>query len=55
MVVLHGAGVDVDGDQTRKALKDWPDLPAWVIVPSGVTTWSGDDWRKATAPHEDIS
>ena len=45
IVILHGAGVDVDGDQTRKAFEQWPDLPGWAVVPSGVTGWSGDDWR----------
>lgn len=47
MIGLHGAGVETDSDLVRQTFKDAPDLKAWVLSPSGVTTWSGDDWRKS--------
>ena len=43
---LHGAGLDADSYQVRHMLDSAPDLPSWVIFPTGVTPWSGDDWRK---------
>ncbi|KAL8806998.1 MAG: hypothetical protein Q9182_000979 [Xanthomendoza sp. 2 TL-2023] len=43
---LHGAGVETDSDMVRHAFDDGPDLRAWALYPSGVTTWSGDDWRQ---------
>lgn len=46
VIGLHGAGVETDSDLVRQMFKDAPDLKAWVLFPSGVTTWSGDDWRK---------
>ena len=46
MLNLHGAGLDVNDHQVRSMLDPVPDLPGWVISPSGVTTWSGDDWRE---------
>lgn len=42
---LHGAGLEADSHQVRHMLDAVPDLRAWVIFPSGVTPWSGDDWR----------
>ena len=42
---LHGAGLEADSHQVRHMLDAVPDLHAWVIFPSGVTPWSGDDWR----------
>jgi hypothetical protein len=45
-LMLHGAGVEADSPLVRNSLVDLPDLCAWVLCPSGVTTWSGDDWRK---------
>lgn len=44
-LVLHGAGFEIDGSQGRKILRAFPDLPAWFLAPSGVTSWSSDDWR----------
>ena len=44
-LVLHGAGLDVNSPTARGMLDEIPDLAAWVLVPSGVTTWCGDDWR----------
>jgi len=46
LLQLHGAGVDVNDDLTRHSFDKMPDLCAFLISPSGVTTWSGDDWRK---------
>ena len=46
LVNLHGAGVQADSHEARHILDSLPDLPAWVIFPSGVTSWSADDWRK---------
>ncbi|KAK5172574.1 uncharacterized protein LTR77_002694 [Saxophila tyrrhenica] len=45
LIALHGAGVDVDSDVVRSTFDDLADLCAWVLIPSGVTTWSGDDWH----------
>jgi hypothetical protein len=46
LLFLHGAGVEADSPIVRAAFDPLPDLCAWVVCPSGVTTWSGDDWRK---------
>jgi hypothetical protein len=46
LIFLHGAGVEVDSSTIRNTFDQLPDLCAWVLCPSGVTTWSGDDWRK---------
>ena len=45
---LHGAGLDADDSQVRNMLDSVKDINAWVICPTGGTTWSGDDWRKST-------
>ena len=42
---FHGAGLEADSDQVRHMLDSVPDLRAWVLFPTGVTPWSGDDWR----------
>ncbi|KIW18297.1 hypothetical protein PV08_02585 [Exophiala spinifera] len=42
---LHGAGVDADGDLARHMFEDAPHLPAWVLTPTGMTSWSSDDWH----------
>ncbi|KAK5252368.1 hypothetical protein LTR20_007767 [Exophiala xenobiotica] len=42
---LHGAGVDADGDLARHMFDDTPELPAWILTPTGMTPWSGDDWH----------
>ena len=47
-LVLHGAGFDINSEEGRRLLYDVPDLPAWVLIPSGATTWASDDWRKAS-------
>ena len=46
LIGLHGAGLVADSDRMRKALDPLPDLPSWVLFPSGVTSWCADDWRK---------
>ncbi len=42
---LHGAGLEADSEQVRHMLDATPNLCAWLLFPSGVTSWSGDDWR----------
>ena len=42
---LHGAGLEADSHEVRHTLDSLPDLPSWVLFPTGVTSWSGDDWR----------
>ncbi|KXT16256.1 hypothetical protein AC579_456 [Pseudocercospora musae] len=42
---FHGAGVEAEWDSVRLALQPLPDLPAWVVFPTGVTPWAGDDWH----------
>lgn len=42
---LHGAGLEADSDQVRHMLDPVPDLRAFVLFPTGVTPWSGDDWH----------
>ena len=34
---LHGAGLEADSHQVRHMLDSVPDLPSWVLFPSGVT------------------
>jgi predicted esterase len=45
MLMLHGAGLEADSDMVRHSLDSLPDLCAWVLFPTGVTPWSGDDWH----------
>jgi hypothetical protein len=45
MVLLHGAGVEADSTIVKNSFDKLPDICAWLLMPSGVTTWSGDDWR----------
>lgn len=45
VVVLHGAGLEADSAEVRHAFDELPDIPAWVLFPTGVTPWSGDDWH----------
>lgn len=44
-VNLHGAGLDVDGHLVRHMFDGAPDLAAWVLFPTGMSPWSGDDWH----------
>lgn len=43
---LHGAGLEAESHQVRHMLDAMPDIHAWVIYPTGVTSWSSDDWRE---------
>lgn len=45
LLALHGAGLEADNDMVRHNLDPLPDLCAWVLFPTGVTPWSGDDWH----------
>ncbi|KAK6528694.1 hypothetical protein TWF694_003937 [Orbilia ellipsospora] len=45
LVSLHGAGVEASSDFSKRTFDDRPDLCAWLLIPSGVTTWAGDDWH----------
>jgi hypothetical protein len=47
---LHGAGLEADNGMVAHALDPVPDLCAWVLFPTGVTPWSGDDWRMCMLP-----
>ncbi|KAF2730523.1 hypothetical protein EJ04DRAFT_473528 [Polyplosphaeria fusca] len=42
---FHGAGLEADNGIVAHALDPVPDLCAWVMFPTGVTPWSGDDWH----------
>jgi pimeloyl-ACP methyl ester carboxylesterase len=42
---LHGAGLESDSHQVRHMLDAAPDLNAWVLFPTGMSPWSGDDWH----------
>ncbi|KAF2016421.1 hypothetical protein BU24DRAFT_422761 [Aaosphaeria arxii CBS 175.79] len=67
LVANHGAGVEVSDPMAAHVFDALPDLCAWVLLPSGVTPWSGDDWHNwgftdleaavASIPHwiEDVS
>ncbi|KAK8226904.1 hypothetical protein HDK77DRAFT_496126 [Phyllosticta capitalensis] len=45
LLQLHGAGVEADNSEWRSVLEPLPDLCAWVLLPTGATPWSGDDWH----------
>jgi predicted esterase len=45
LLALHGAGLEADNDLVRHALDELPNLCSWVLFPTGVTPWSGDDWH----------
>ncbi|KAF2640474.1 hypothetical protein P280DRAFT_426472, partial [Massarina eburnea CBS 473.64] len=45
LLALHGAGLEADNGMVAHALDPVPDLCAWVMFPTGVTPWSGDDWH----------
>lgn len=45
--VFHGAGLEVNILQARGMLDAAYGLCAWVLFPSGITSWNGDDWRKS--------
>ena len=45
LLQFHGAGVDADNEMVAHALDPVADLCAWVLFPTGVTSWSADDWH----------
>lgn len=45
LLFLHGAGVEADSHQARHILDAVPHIHAWVVVPTGMTPWSADDWH----------
>jgi acetyl esterase/lipase len=45
LLQLHGAGLEADSPMVAGALDPVSDLCAWVLFPTGVTPWSGDDWH----------
>ncbi|KAF2269009.1 hypothetical protein CC78DRAFT_540444 [Lojkania enalia] len=45
LLQLHGAGLEADNGIVAHALDSVPDLCSWVLFPTGVTPWSGDDWH----------
>jgi len=45
LINLHGAGLDSDSHQVRHMLDAVPGLKAWVLFPTGMSPWSGDDWH----------
>jgi len=45
VIQLHGAGVRVDDNNLTRSVDSLADACAWILLPSGVTTWSADDWR----------
>lgn len=47
MLALHGAGVEADSRQVRNSFDAAPNLDCWLVFPTGMTSWSGDDWRKS--------
>ncbi|KAI9840506.1 MAG: hypothetical protein M1837_001566 [Sclerophora amabilis] len=42
---LHGAGLEADSPLVAHSLDLLPDLCCWIVFPTGVTPWSGDDWH----------
>ena len=42
---LHGAGLEADSHQVCHMLDAVPELAAWVLFPTGMSPWSGDDWH----------
>ena len=46
VINLHGAGLEANSHQVRHMFDGAPDLRGWLVSPTGVTPWSGDDWRE---------
>lgn len=46
IIGLHGAGLEADDAQVREMLDAADNVCSWTLFPTGVTRWSGDDWRK---------
>lgn len=49
IAVLHWAGLEADTLQTREMFNAAYGICAWLLFPSGITSWSGDNWRKPEA------
>lgn len=47
---LHGAGQAASDEIIRTMFDGVADICAWTLFPSGVTPWSGDDWRMFLVP-----
>lgn len=45
LLQLHGSGVEASSILNFQSLNSLPDLQAWTLFPSGVTSWCGDDWH----------
>ena len=45
LMALHGAGVEASGSLSRHSFDDALDLPAWILIPTGMSLWSSDDWH----------
>jgi predicted esterase len=45
LLQFHGAGVEAENNMASHAMDPLPDLCAWILYPTGVTTWSADDWH----------
>ncbi|EQL33940.1 hypothetical protein, variant [Blastomyces dermatitidis ATCC 26199] len=45
LVDLHGAGLEAGNEQVRHMLDDAYGVCSWILFPTGVTPWSGDDWH----------
>ncbi|EEH02955.1 conserved hypothetical protein [Histoplasma capsulatum G186AR] len=45
LVDLHGAGLEAASEQVRHMLDAAYGICAWMLFPTGVTPWSGDDWH----------
>ncbi|KAL2802893.1 hypothetical protein BJX63DRAFT_440522 [Aspergillus granulosus] len=45
IIGLHGAGLEADSVEARGMLDAAYGICAWILFPSGVTSWSGDDWH----------
>ncbi|KAK2749210.1 hypothetical protein FQN57_006825 [Myotisia sp. PD_48] len=45
LIALHGAGLPADHKEARHMLDGIYDICSWILIPSGVTSWSGDDWH----------
>ena len=46
LINLHGAGLEADSELVKHSLDEMRDLAAWILFPTGVTPWSGDDWHQ---------
>ncbi|ETN36331.1 uncharacterized protein HMPREF1541_08608 [Cyphellophora europaea CBS 101466] len=45
LVGLHGSGLDVNSYQLKHSFDGAPNFPAWILFPTGMSTWCGDDWH----------